>query len=82
MFFGRRPPPAPLSPGWLARAVLADVSARTTIGGPLCLAEPLRRLRLRPDALPLCGRRRSTRSSRPSSKVVRLAGLALLVHYV
>jgi hypothetical protein len=31
----------------------------------------------RPDALPLCGRRLSSRSRRTGSKVVRLAGLAL-----
>ena len=35
-------PPASLPPGWLARANLAEVP----LCGPLCVAEPLRRLRL------------------------------------
>ena len=76
-------PPASLPPGWLARANLADVSlcfairfalrspsaASASTAGPFPV--------YRPDALPLCGRRLNSRSSRPGSKVARHAALAL-----
>ena len=81
-------PPASLPPGWLARANLADVSlwrSRSKLAVRFALRSPSAASAstagpfpvYRPDALPLCGRRLSSRSRRTGSKVVRLAGLAL-----